>query len=68
MAKGFGLMDIIANVTEHLEDIDFPKDKDDLIEYARDRNAPDRVIEILEKLPDQVYVGMGDVVARLRGI
>ncbi|MDO8586708.1 MAG: DUF2795 domain-containing protein [Armatimonadota bacterium] len=68
MLKGFGAMEAIASATDSLHGIDFPKSKDDLMEYARDRNASDHVIEVLEKLPDQVYNSMGDVINRLRGV
>ncbi|MDO8684015.1 MAG: DUF2795 domain-containing protein [Armatimonadota bacterium] len=68
MVKGFKAMDAIANVTDSLHGVDFPKSKEDLIEYAKDRNAPDNVIGILERIPDQVYNSMGDLINKIRGV
>jgi hypothetical protein len=68
MLKGFGAMDAIANVTDSLVGMDFPRSKDDIIEYAKDHNTPDRVIVILEKIPDQTYSSMGDLINKLRGL
>ena len=68
MLKGFGAMEAIAGVTDILHGIDFPKSREDLIDYAKDHNASDHVKEVLEKLPEQAYKSMGDVINRLRGL
>jgi hypothetical protein len=68
MLKGFGAMDAIANVTDSLHGLDFPKPKEDVLEYARDRNADDHVIEVLERIPDKVYNTMGDLITAMRGL
>ena len=67
MLKTLGTMGVIANVTDHLQGIDFPRSKEDIVEYARDCDAPDGVIEILERIPAQTYNGMGDLIHRMRG-
>jgi hypothetical protein len=67
MLKTLGTMGVIASVTDNLQGIDFPRSKEDIVEYARDSNAPDEVIEILERIPMQTYSNMGDLVYRMRG-
>jgi hypothetical protein len=51
----------IANVTKHLEGIDFPAKPKDLIEHAHDEGAPSEVIDKLETLPVRDYKSMADV-------
>lgn len=49
------------HVTKSLRGIDFPASKEDLIEKARSENAGDEVIRHLERMPDQEYQNMADV-------
>lgn len=52
-----GFSDLLSGV--HIEDyfkgLEFPCTKQDLISYAQGRHAPDRVMEMLNKLPDKEY-------------
>lgn len=48
-------------VTKSLRGIDFPASKEDLIEKARSENAGEEVIRHLERMPDQEYQNMADV-------
>lgn len=48
-------------LTKHLRGVDFPASKQDLIERARSANADEEVIQQIERLPDQEYQSMADV-------
>lgn len=50
-----------TSVTRHLRGIDFPASKQDLLEKARSENAGDEVIQQIERMPDQEYQSMADV-------
>jgi hypothetical protein len=50
-----------VSVAKHLRGIDFPASKDDLLEKARSENAGEEVIHQLERMPDQEYTSMADV-------
>ncbi len=43
--------------------MDFPANLQDLIQKARDNNADDEVIQVLEQMPDQEFQSMADVMA-----
>ena len=48
-------------VQDYLNGVDYPCDKQDLIEFAEDQDAPDYVLEILEQIPEREYQSAGDV-------
>jgi hypothetical protein len=48
-------------VQKHLSGVDYPATKDQLIEHARKRGAPQEVIERLSSLPDGEYDGPNKV-------
>jgi hypothetical protein len=56
-----------ANIMKHLGGIDFPADREKLIEHARekgkDQDAPDtqEVVDFLEQLPSKTYESAPDV-------
>jgi hypothetical protein len=50
-----------SNVTHHLKGIDFPASRDDLVKHARRQGAERDVLDTLEKLPDEQYRSMADV-------
>jgi hypothetical protein len=50
-----------ANVAHHLSGIDFPASKQDLVKHAKEKNADQEVIQVLDQMPDQDYGGMADV-------
>ncbi|MCY1059022.1 MULTISPECIES: DUF2795 domain-containing protein [Nannocystis] len=62
MTRGTGGRSPI-NVTRHLRGIDFPARKKDLIQQAREDDADDAIIRQLERMPDQEYQDMADVMA-----
>lgn len=50
-----------ANVSNYLSGIDFPANKDDLVEHARKNGTEDEVMEVIESLPEGQYESMADV-------
>ena len=60
MARGVG-GGSPANVAQYLSGIDFPCQKDDLIEHAEQNGAEDEVLEMLRNLPEGEYHTMADV-------
>lgn len=50
-----------SNISHYLKGIDFPANKQDLIDHAEDNNAPDEVIQALQKLPEGEYESMADL-------
>lgn len=49
------------DVAQSLAGIDFPANKNKLIEYARKNNANDSLLEAMQKMPDEQYTSMADV-------
>jgi hypothetical protein len=55
-----------ASVAQALKGIDFPAGKDKLIAWARNHNAPQEVLEMLQKMPSRgEYENMADVLHNL---
>jgi hypothetical protein len=44
-----------ANVQNFLKGVDYPADKETLVETARKNQAPDEILDLLEEFPDQEY-------------
>ncbi len=49
------------HIEKYLKGMDFPAELDDLIEHARENDAPDEIIEMLEEMPDREYGSAADV-------
>lgn len=62
---GFSVFLAHSKIVNYIKDADFPCSKQDLINEAEERDAPQNVIESLEKLPDQVYNTLTDVTDKL---
>lgn len=56
-----------AELARFLEHRKFPARPDELAAHARERHAPDGVIDLLERAPDQVYENVSEVWAALGG-
>lgn len=54
----------IAGLLQH---VSFPITKQELMEFAEEHNAPERVIEILDRLPEKAFDSLSDVLENLRG-
>jgi hypothetical protein len=50
-----------ANIARCLGGMDFPANKEDIVEYAEDNDADDELLSRLERLPDKQYGNMADV-------
>ena len=50
-----------AVIAQSLSGIDFPANKQKLAEYARQNNADQDVLEVINKMPDSEYTSMADV-------
>ncbi|MBA7465530.1 hypothetical protein ES707_00700 [subsurface metagenome] len=44
-----------SRVHEYLRDVAYPASRQDLIDYARQGNAPDEIVRTLERLPERRY-------------
>jgi hypothetical protein len=51
----------LSNIEQYLHDVEFPANKEELLEQARQSGADDSVLEILENLPDRQFASMSDV-------
>lgn len=48
-------------VQEYLSGMDYPADKEEIIDHARDRGADEGVMQTLQQLPEQDYRTAADV-------
>lgn len=53
--------DSAAGVATALKGISFPSDRDGLVQQARENDAPDEVLGLIEDIPDQDFDSMADV-------
>lgn len=60
MARGMGGQSP-SNVSHHLQGIDFPAGRDDLVKQAQDNGADADVLEVIRQMPDERYENMADV-------
>ncbi|ADI64079.1 DUF2795 domain-containing protein [Trichormus azollae] len=49
------------DISRSLSGIDFPANKQKLVNHARDNNANQEIIEILQEMPEREYDNMADV-------
>jgi Protein of unknown function (DUF2795) len=54
-------------VQKSLKEIDYPVHKKDLIQHAKKRGASDKVLAVLESLPDKEYANATDVSKEFKG-
>ena len=50
-----------ANVTTYLKGIDYPAQKEDLVQHAKKNGAEPEVLDVLNGMPEQEYGNMADV-------
>lgn len=50
-----------AEVEKYVGGLDFPADKNDLVEHARGKDAPREVLDLMENFPDREYTSAADV-------
>ncbi|HLO84923.1 MAG TPA: DUF2795 domain-containing protein [Nostocaceae cyanobacterium] len=49
------------DISRNLSGIDFPANKQGLINHARQKNASEEVLDVLQQMPEQDYENMADV-------
>ena len=50
-----------AKVSHYLKGMHFPADKRQVVEYARQHDAPNDVVNVLEKIPNDTFDSMAGV-------
>ena len=50
-----------AKVSQFLEGLDFPVNKQQIIDFAMDNNAPQDVLDILRQMPEGRYFSMAGI-------
>ncbi|QOV22692.1 DUF2795 domain-containing protein [Anabaenopsis elenkinii] len=50
-----------VDISKSLSGIDFPANKQDLVNHARQKNASQEILDILQKMPERQYGNMADV-------
>jgi Protein of unknown function (DUF2795) len=55
----------MANVTHYLQGIDFPAGRQDVLSHARQQNAPKAVMDQLQRLDDQRFANLAQVVSAI---
>jgi len=50
-----------SNITKYLQGMDFPAEKDDLIQHAKQQGANQDVIRVLNNIDDREYENTADV-------
>lgn len=54
-------------VQKSLKDIDYPVHKKDLIQHAKKHGASEKVLAVLQSLPDKEYANATDVSKEFKG-
>lgn len=44
-----------ADIAKYIRGVDFPCDKEDLIDCATDNDAPEEILDLMEKFPEQDF-------------
>lgn len=57
-----------AAVEKYLKGIHFPANKSDLVEHAKNNDAPEDVINVLNKFDERDYQGVADVAKEIGSI
>jgi hypothetical protein len=51
----------ITDVQKYIDGIDFPAGKNELLDHARQKDAPDEILELMKNFPSQQYGSPTDV-------
>ncbi len=51
----------LRSVVQYLKGLDMPASKQEIVETAHRNQAPQEVIDVLQRIPDQVYQEMDDL-------
>jgi hypothetical protein len=53
----------VIDITKALKGVDFPAEKEDLIDYARENGADEEILQLMEEMPEEEYGSMSDVMS-----
>ena len=54
-------MSLIPSINKYVGDTCFPATKQDILAKAKEHEAPDQVIDVLNELPEVKFYGMTDL-------
>jgi hypothetical protein len=57
----------MADVEHALKGIDFPKNKNEVIQYAKNNKASNEIVTDLQELPDRTYNNAADLAQEFKG-
>ena len=57
----------MADVEHSLKGIDFPKSKNEIVSYAKSKNASNEIVSGLQELPDRTYNNAADLAQEFKG-
>lgn len=57
----------MADVEHALKGIDFPKNKNEIVQYAQSNKASNEIVSDLQQLPDRTYNNAADVAQEFSG-
>jgi hypothetical protein len=57
----------MADVEHALKGIDFPKSKNEIVSYAKSKNAGSEIVSGLQELPDRTYSNAADLAQEFKG-
>ncbi len=57
----------MADVEHALKGIDFPKNKNEIVNYAQQHGASNEIVNDLQQLPDRTYNNAADVAQEFSG-
>ena len=50
-----------AEIERYIRGVDFPADKENLVQQARENNAPNEVVDLMNDFPERKYESAADV-------
>jgi len=54
-----------GDIAKHLQGLNFPAQKDEVVQHAQSHQADSQIIDMLRKLPPGAYNSIGDVMTRM---
>lgn len=57
----------MADVEHAIKGIDFPKSKNEIVSYAKSKNASNDIVADLQELPDRTYNNAVDLAKEFKG-
>ena len=54
-----------ARIPAYLDDVIFPASRSEILRCAEDNDAPDTLLDAIERLPEVMYMSIGELLARI---